>query len=134
MREGESVCKRGRECVGERESAWGREIGRERVCADESVGERERACVKEGGSVWERERVHGGESESGRESVQKTESVGESVRKTEKDRENVQGRERGRGRPEIQELYYTGIRVLGSCLFLQSVLANLRTDRLHRKV
>ena len=128
-------------CVKEGGSVWERErvhggerLGeRECVRMRESVG-RERACVKEGGSVWERESAWGRESESGRESVQKTESVGESVRKTEKDRENVQGRERGRGRTEIQELYYTGIRVLGSCLFLQSVLANLRTDRLHRKV
>ena len=31
------------------------------------------------------------------------------------------------------ELYYTRIKILGSCLFLQSVPANLQANRLHIK-
>ena len=34
---------------------------------------------------------------------------------------------------ERSELYYTGINILGSCLFLQSVPANLHANKLHIK-
>ena len=34
---------------------------------------------------------------------------------------------------ENSELYYTRIKILGSCLFLQSVPANLHANRLHIK-
>ena len=41
-------------------------------------------------------------------------------------------RERERER-ENSELYYSRIKILGSCLFLQSVPANLHANRLHIK-
>ena len=34
---------------------------------------------------------------------------------------------------ENSELYYTRIKILGSCLFLQSVPANIHASRLHIK-
>ena len=40
-------------------------------------------------------------------------------------------RERERERTQNSELYYTRIKILGSCLFLQSVPANLHASRLH---
>ena len=36
-------------------------------------------------------------------------------------------------RTQNSELYYTRIKILGSCLFLQSVPANLHASRLHIK-
>ena len=47
-----------------------------------------------------------------------------------KQRERERERERDR---ENSELYYTGIKILGSCPFLQSVLANLHANMLHIK-
>ena len=51
-----------------------------------------------------------------------------------------QGRERkiereteARERTQNSELYYSRIKILGSCLFLQSVPANLHANRLHIK-
>ena len=43
------------------------------------------------------------------------------------------GRERRVCRAQNTELYCTRIKILGSCLFLQSVLANLHTSRLSFK-
>ena len=59
---------------------------------------------------------------------------GEQLVERERERERERGgRERERER-ENSELYYTRIKILGSCLFLQSVpLANLRANRLHIK-
>ena len=42
-------------------------------------------------------------------------------------------RERERERTQNSELYYSRIKILGSCLFLQSVPANLHANRLHIK-
>ena len=45
-------------------------------------------------------------------------------------RESVDERERERERErENSELYYSRIKILGSCLFLQSVPANLQRER-----
>ena len=41
--------------------------------------------------------------------------------------------ERERERTQNSELYYSRIKILGSCLFLQSVPANLHASRLHIK-
>ena len=49
-------------------------------------------------------------------------------RETETEIERQRERER-----ESSELYYTRIKILGSCLFLQSVPANLHASRLHMK-
>ena len=38
-----------------------------------------------------------------------------------------------RERTQNSVLYYTRIKILGSCLFLQSVPANLHANRLHMK-
>ena len=38
-----------------------------------------------------------------------------------------------REKTQNSELYYSRIKILGSCLFLQSVLANLHAGRLHIK-
>ena len=42
--------------------------------------------------------------------------------------------ERERERSQNSELYYTRIKILGSCLILQSVPANLNASRLHIKL
>ena len=42
-------------------------------------------------------------------------------------------RERERERAQNSKLYYTRIKILGSCLFLQSVPANLHANRLRIK-
>ena len=42
--------------------------------------------------------------------------------------EREEGNERER---ENSDLYYTRIKILGSCLFLQSVPADLQANRLH---
>ena len=47
-------------------------------------------------------------------------------------RQKERERERERER-ENSELYYTRINILGCCLFLQSVPANLHAKRLHIK-
>ena len=54
----------------------------------------------------------------------------ERERETERQRDRETERERER---ENSELYYTRIKILGSCLFLQSVPANLHASRLHIK-
>ena len=40
-------------------------------------------------------------------------------------------KERERERTQNSKLYYTRVKILGSCLFLQSVPANLHANRLH---
>ena len=56
-------------------------------------------------------------------------------RQTDRDRptDRPTERERERENPQNSELYYTRIKSLGSCLFLQSVPANLHVSRLHIK-
>ena len=50
------------------------------------------------------------------------------------DTERVGNTERDREREgENSKLYYTRIKILGSCLFLQSVSADLHASRLHIK-
>ena len=56
----------------------------------------------------------------------------ETETETERDRERERNRQRDRER-ESSELYYTRIKILDSCLFLQSVVANLHVSRLHIK-
>ena len=58
----------------------------------------------------------------------KTETERQKDRKTERQREKERDRER-----ENSELYYSRIKILGSCLFLQSVPANLHAKKLHIK-
>ena len=48
-------------------------------------------------------------------------------------REREREKEGERERTQNSELYYTRIKILGSCLFLQSVPANLHASRLHIK-
>ena len=60
----------------------------------------------------------------------------ETETETERDRERERNRQRDRERErerESSELYYTRIKILDSCLFLQSVVANLHVSRLHIK-
>ena len=52
--------------------------------------------------------------------------TGERERKIERETET-------RERTQNSELYYSRIKILGSCLFLQSVPANLHANRLHIK-
>ena len=53
------------------------------------------------------------------------------MRKPDKQRERE--RERERETTQNSELYYTRVKILGSCLFLQFVPANLHANRLHIK-
>ena len=54
-------------------------------------------------------------------------------RQTDRDRDTERGRkkerERERERAQNSELYYTRIKILDRCLFLQSVPANLHANR-----
>ena len=54
----------------------------------------------------------------------------EGGREGEGDRDRDRDRETER---ENSELYYSRIKIVGSCLFLQSVPANLHASRLHIK-
>ena len=51
----------------------------------------------------------------------------------ERERERKGERERGRERTQNSERYYTMIKILGSCLFIPFVPANLHANRLHIK-
>ena len=53
-------------------------------------------------------------------------------RQRQTDRQRQAGKQRQTDR-QNSELYYTRIKILGSCLFLQSVPANLHANRLHIK-
>ena len=72
---------------------------------------------------WHKKVIPGdsGERQTDRQTDRQTE--------TERDRH----RERKRKGTQNSELYYTRIKILGSCLFLQSVPANLHASRLHIK-
>ena len=52
---------------------------------------------------------------------------------THRERDRLREREREGERTQNSELYYTRIKILGSCLFLQSVPDNLHANRLHVK-
>ena len=82
---------------------------------------------REGGR--EREGKRGREEESEKEGWREREGGGRKrVREREGGREDESEREGG-SEGENSELYYTRIKILGSCLFLQSVLANLHAKR-----
>ena len=65
------------------------------------------------------------EREGKRDRVREREDEREGVRERKGETEGV--------RTQNSELYYTRIKILGSCLFLQSVPANLHASRLHIK-
>ena len=79
----------------------------------------------------ERERKRERERERERETERQTDRETETQRETETERQRQ--RDRQRLRTENSELYHTRIKILGSCLFLQSVAGNLHANRLHIK-
>ena len=84
------------------------------------LSEREREGEKE----RERERERGGERER-----LLSEREGEKENLSEEEKEKPGDRER----TQYSVFYYIRIKILGSCLFVQSVSANLHANRLHIK-
>ena len=68
--------------------------------------------------------------ETDRQTGRQTDRQRQRERQTDRETDRQRDKERER---ENSELYYSMIKILGSCLFLQSVPANIHASRLHIK-